>query len=138
MKTRLSAMRLVSAMLLGVMATSAAALTPLPEEKHINDQLLAASVGDKIRKNCPSISARMFVVWQKANALEDYARDKGYSEDEVKAFLQDKDERKRMKRLRNAYLEQNGVSKNNPESYCALGEKEIKAKSLIGELLRAN
>ncbi|WP_224823395.1 DUF5333 domain-containing protein [Cognatishimia sp. MH4019] len=129
---------LLSAMLLGVMATSAAALTPLPEEKHINDQLLAASVGDKIRKNCPSISARMFVVWQKANDLEDYARDKGYSEEEVKAFLKDKDERKRMKRLRNAYLEENGVSKDNPDSYCALGEKEIKAKSLIGELLRAN
>ncbi|MEL7212486.1 MAG: DUF5333 domain-containing protein [Pseudomonadota bacterium] len=129
---------LLSVMLLGVMATSAAALTPLSEEKHINNQLLAASVGDKIRKNCPSISARMFVVWQKANALEDYARSKGYSEDEVKAFLKDKDERKRMKRLRNAYLEENGVSEDNPQSYCALGEKEIKAKSLIGELLRAN
>ncbi len=127
-----------SALILGLMATSAVALTPLPEEKHINDQLLAASVGDKIRKNCPNISARMFVVWQKANDLEDYARDKGYSEDEVKAFLKDKDERKRMKRLRNAYLEKNGVSEDNPDSYCALGEKEIKAKSLIGELLRAN
>ncbi|MEL6596142.1 MAG: DUF5333 domain-containing protein [Pseudomonadota bacterium] len=129
---------LISALMLSVIATSATALTPLPEEKHINDQLLAASIGDKIRKSCPKISARMFVVWQKANALEDYARDKGYSEEEVKAFLKDKDERKRMKRLRNAYLEQNGVSKDNPESYCALGEKEIKAKSLIGELLRAN
>ena len=128
----------LSALMLSLLVTSAAALTPLPEEKHINDQLLAASVGDEIRKNCPRISARMFVVWQKANALENYARDKGYDEDEVNDFLKDKGERKRMKSLRNAYLESNGVTKGNADSYCALGQKEIDDKSLIGELLRAN
>lgn len=130
--------KISSAIVLSLFATTAVALTPLPEEKHINNQLLAASVGDEIRKNCPTVSARMFVVWRKANALERYARDKGYQEDEVKAFLKSKDERKRMERLRNAYLEKNGVTKGNPDSYCALGHKEIKNKSLIGELLRAN
>lgn len=128
----------IAALMIGVFATSALALTPLPEENHINSQLFAAAVGDEIRKNCPSISARMFVVWQKANALESYALDKGYSEEEVKAFLKDKGERKRMKALRNAYLQENGVTKGNADSYCALGQKEIKDKSLIGELLRAN
>ena len=126
------------AVLLGCVATAATALTPLPEEEHINGQLLAASVGDEIRKNCSSISARMFVVWQKAIALENYAVKKGYSEDEVKAFLKDKGERKRMKALRNAYLKSNGVTKGNPDSYCALGQKEIDEKSPIGELLRGN
>ena len=124
--------------LFGICATATVALTPLPEEKHINQQLLAAAVGDEIRKNCPNISARMFVVWRKANALEDYARGKGYSEDQVNAFLKDKSERKRMEGLRNSYLATNGVTKGDADSYCALGQKEIKDKSLIGELLRAN
>lgn len=130
--------KILITLILSGIASGAVALTPLPEEKHINNQLLAASVGDEIRKNCPNISARMFVVWQKANALESYAVKKGYSEDQVKAFLKDKQERKRMKALRNAYLTSNGVTKGNPDSYCALGQKEIKDKSLIGELLRAN
>ena len=66
---------------------TAHARPPLSQNDHINNQLFAAAVGDEIRKNCSSISARMFLVWRKAKALEKYAYDQGYTEEEMRAHL---------------------------------------------------
>ena len=117
---------------------SAEATVPLAEEPHINEQLMAAAVGDVIRKTCPSISARMVTVYFKAKALEDYARDAGYQEDEVKAFLKDKAEKARIKAMAIDYMASNGVVEGDVDSYCALGNAEIRKGSLIGALLRSN
>ncbi len=118
-------------------ATPAAAQVPLNQETHINDSLVAGQVGDTIRKTCPSISARMFVVLGKLNALEDYARGQGYSEAEVKAYLKDPTEKARIKGLAKDYLKAAGAVEGDPESYCKVGRDEIAKGSLAGSLLRS-
>ncbi len=119
-------------------AAAAQAAVPLAQEPHINEQLMAAAVGDVIRKTCPGISARMVTVYFKAKELEDYARKAGYREDEVKAFLKDKAEKARIKALAADYMAANGVVEGDVASYCALGKAEIRKDSVIGSLLRAN
>ncbi len=118
-------------------ATPALALEPLNTEPHINDSLIAGRVGDVIRNTCPSISARMFVVLQKLNELESYARDKGYREADVKAFLKDKTEKSRIRGLADAYLKKAGAVEGDAESYCKVGRDEIAKGSLAGTLLRS-
>jgi Family of unknown function (DUF5333) len=119
-------------------ATTAAAqaTVPLAEEPHINEQLMAAAVGDVIRNTCPSISARMVTVYFKAKELEKYARDAGYQEDEVKLFLKNKAEKARIKGMAAEYMAANGVVEGDVESYCVLGRAEIRKDSLIGSLLK--
>lgn len=51
-------------------AVPAYATVPLNQNQHITDSLVAAKVGDSIRKTCPSITARMFTVLGKMNDLE--------------------------------------------------------------------
>ena len=111
---------------------------PLAEEPHINEQLMAAVVGDVIRNTCPNISARMVTVFFKAKELEKYARKAGYEENEVKAFLKDKSEKARIKGMAMDYMAANGVVDGDIDSYCALGTAEIEKDSLIGALLKAN
>ena len=118
-------------------ATPALALEPLNTEKHINDSLVAGRVGDVIRSTCPSIYAKMFVVLQKLNELESYARDKGYKEADVKAFLKDKTEKARIKGLAAAYLKAAGAVEGDAESYCKVGRNEIAKGTLAGTLLRS-
>lgn len=108
---------------------------PLAEEPHINEQLIAAQAGDILRKTCPTISARMFVVWGKATALEDYARAAGYTEDEVNLFLKDKVQKARVKAAAMDYLTAAGVMEGDVESYCQAGRDEIAKQSLVGSLL---
>jgi hypothetical protein len=114
------------------------ALEPLPEETHINDSLRAGRIGDVIRKECPTISARMFVVLGKIEDLKRYALQKGYTRDEVEAFIKDRDQKNRLKAEAAAYLTQAGAVEGDPESYCKVGRDEIAKGSLIGALLRSS
>lgn len=121
-----------------ILAGPAFAQVPLNQEAHINDSLRAARIGDVIRKTCPTISARMIVVYTKAKELERYALDQGYTEEAVEAFLEDKTERARLKAEAAAYLKAAGAVAGDPESYCKVGRDEIAKGSLIGQLLRSS
>ncbi|MEM1429967.1 MAG: DUF5333 domain-containing protein [Pseudomonadota bacterium] len=118
--------------------TSAAEARPaLRHNDPINDQLFIAAVGDQIRKNCPSISARMGLVYRKARALYHYALDQGYTRGEISDYLESKEDNRLMKNRANTYLAERGVQKGNAASYCRAGNAEIAANSPIGELLRS-
>lgn len=121
-----------------LLAAPAFALEPLPEETHINDSLRAGRIGDVIRKTCPTISARMFVVLGKIEDLKSYALDKGYTRAEVEAFIKNPEQKQRLRAEADAYLAAAGAVPGQPETYCAVGEAEIAKGSLIGELLRSS
>jgi Family of unknown function (DUF5333) len=127
----------LSASFLALFAQTASAQVALSEEPHINEQLMAAAVGDVIRNTCPTISARMVTVYFKVKELEKYARNAGYEEAEVKAFLKDKTEKARINGLAADYMAANGVVEGDVATYCALGEAEISKDSLIGSLLKS-
>ena len=110
---------------------------PLATEKHINDSLRAGRIGDVIRKTCPTINARMFVVWREIEALKQYALNKGYQRADVEAFLKNPQQKNRIKAEADAYLKKAGAKPGDAESYCQVGRNEIAKKSLVGSLLRS-
>lgn len=116
----------------------AEAKVPLPEETHINRQLIAAQVGDILRDTCPSASARMVVVLGKMESLRRYAQGKGYTEDEVRAFLKDKGEKARVKALARDYLAKAGAVEGDAESYCTVARDEVAKGTLVGEIIRVS
>lgn len=122
-----------------MMATAgmSSALPPLREVKEIDDGLFAVAVADEIRKECTSISARMFRALSYINTLENRALELGYSEQEIKAYVKSKEEKARMRARGEAYLKANGVSYADPETFCTLGRAEIEKGTRIGQLLRA-
>lgn len=134
--------KILAALTVAMMATAApaapaAALEPLSQERYINDRLIAARIADRIRRECPSIGARMIYAYSQARALERYALDKGYSRAEVDAFLDSKEDRKRIYAVADDYMARNGVRKGDAESYCRLGRQEIQNGTVTGSLLVA-
>lgn len=129
------------AVLMLVLALATPALadtrTPLPDEQHINEQLIAAQAGEILRNTCPTIVARMFVVWEKAFMLRQYAIDKGYTEPEVKAFLKDPGQKERVKAAAEAILVSSGAKPGDIPSYCAAGKAEIAKGTLLGQIIRS-
>lgn len=121
--------------LTAALALPAAAKVPLRDNAHINDQLLAAQIGDILRKTCPDAGARMFVVYGKLRALERYAREQGYTEAEVRAFLKSKEEKARIRALANDYLAKAGAVPGDPESYCRVARDEVARGTLTGQLI---
>ena len=113
------------------------ALEPLPQERYINDRLIAARVADRVRRECPSIDARIVYAWSQARALKRYAENKGYSSSEIDAFLDSKQDKARIYAAAEDYLTRNGAVKGDAESFCRIGRNEIASKSVAGSLLVA-
>ncbi|MFV0291767.1 MAG: DUF5333 domain-containing protein [Paracoccus sp. (in: a-proteobacteria)] len=119
------------------LTTPAVALEPLPDEKYINDRLISARVADRVRRECPSIDARIVYAWSQARALKRYAEKKGYSSAQIEAFLDSKQDKARVYATAEDYLTRNGARKGDAESFCRIGRNEIASKSVAGSLLVA-
>lgn len=119
-----------------LIATAAVAKQPLREIKVIDDAVFDVAVADEIRKKCPDIAPRLVQAYSLYRATRQHARELGYSDDEIEAYGDSDVEKARMRAKGDAYLRANGVVASDPQSYCALGRKEIQKSSRIGSLLR--
>ncbi len=122
---------------IGLLATPVMAKPPLNEVTEINNAVLDLAIADRIRKRCPSISARMMAALGFMNKIKQSARDLGYTNAEIDAYTNGKSEKERLKDRRSAFFRAKGVDTSDPQSYCTLGHAEIQKSSRIGSLLRA-
>ncbi len=126
--------------LLSVLAlpTIVEAKPPLREVKEIDNELYYIAIANEISEYCPSISGRRLkaigVLW----GLKSQANKLGYSDNEIRAYVDSDAEKDRMRAKGEAYLAQHGVTYENPNSFCTLGRAEIERNSAIGVYLRAN
>ncbi|ARC37581.1 hypothetical protein A6J80_15480 [Paracoccus yeei] len=120
-----------------VLASPAAALEPLSQEKYINDRLIAARIADRIRRTCPTIDGRILYAYGEARKLKSYAQKKGYSNAQIDAFLDNRQEKDRIYAVAEDYLKRKGARADDPQSFCAVGRQEIANRSVIGSLLVA-
>lgn len=121
-----------------VAPVSADAKPPLRDVKEIDNELYYIAIANEISDYCTSISGRRMkaigVMW----GLKSQANKLGYSDKEIRAYVESDAEKDRMRAKGEAYLAANGVSYDNPKSFCTLGRKEIERNSAIGVYLRAN
>ncbi|MFC3630773.1 DUF5333 domain-containing protein [Paracoccus angustae] len=115
----------------------AAALPPLSQDRHVNDNLVQARVADMLRRGCPDLDARIIKAFSEARKLKRYALDRGYSEAQIDAFLDSKEERRRIYAEADRYMVANGVVNGQPDTFCRLGRQEIERKTIAGSLLVA-
>ncbi|WP_297774793.1 DUF5333 domain-containing protein [uncultured Roseovarius sp.] len=107
----------------------------LSAEDDINGGLLAVGIADEIRKKCDSIDGRVFKALFYMNGLRKLARERGYSNAEINAYVDDKEEKRKMRRKGEAYMAAKGVDPEKPETFCDLGRAEIAAGTQIGKFL---
>ncbi len=109
-------MKLIPAALIAAtLATPAAALEPLSQEKYINDRLIAARIADRIRRTCPSIDGRILYAYGEARKLKRYAESKGYSRAEIDAFLDSRPDKQRIYAVAEDYLTRQAPSRGTRE-----------------------
>lgn len=108
----------------------------LPNEPHATAALVEARVADRVRRECSSIDGRMLRAISEARQLKAWANGQGYSDDEIRSFLESREQKNRIYALADARLQRNGAVPGKPETYCAAGRAEIEAGTLAGSLLR--
>ncbi|KIC10151.1 hypothetical protein RA19_13145 [Leisingera sp. ANG-M1] len=133
-------MRAVIAIALStVVALPAAALAKpsLREVQEIEDPLFAVAVAKEVADHCDRIAPRYLKGLGELRRLKARANELGYSDAEIRAYIDSDVEKARMRAKGEKLLAQNGVDYGQPETFCAYGRAEIEKNSAIGVLLRA-
>ncbi|MGJ8615966.1 MAG: DUF5333 domain-containing protein [Sulfitobacter sp.] len=128
---------LIALVSVGLMATPVLAKQPLNQVAAIDDALFDLGIADRIRKNCPTISARMFRAISYIRKLESDAKALGYTSAEIEAYTDSDADKARLRAKAAAFFKAKGVDTSDPQSYCAFGRAEIQKSSRIGSLLKA-
>ena len=117
---------------------AAEAKPPLRDVKEIDNELYYIAIANEISEYCPSISGRRLKAISVMWGLRSKANDLGYTDREIRSYVESDAEKDRMRTKGEAYLASNGVTYENPTTFCTLGQKEIKRNSAIGVYLRAD
>lgn len=103
----------------------------------IENPLFAVAVAREVAEKCDNIAARTFKGLRLLYSLRSTANGMGYSDREIRAYIDNDQEKARMRAKGERLLRQNGVNLDDPETFCAYGRAEIQKNSAIGVLLRA-
>ncbi|MGR3615452.1 MAG: DUF5333 domain-containing protein [Paracoccaceae bacterium] len=127
---------IVSALLVAmpVWAQSKPSLRDVPE---IEDPLFSVAVAKEVSDECDRIAPRYFKGLGQLRRLRARANELGYSDTEIRDYVESRAEKNRMRRKGEKLLTQAGVDLKKPETFCTYGLAEIKKNSAIGALLRA-
>ena len=82
---------------LAVPAAHAVAKPSLREVPEIEDALFAVAIADAVRDNCDEINARMIRALTTLQRLKSRANELGYSDDEIRAYVESDTEKARMR-----------------------------------------
>ena len=120
-----------------IAALPAAAKPALRDVPEIENTLFAVAIADEVRDQCGTISARMLKALTTLRKIKARANALGYSDAEIRAYIESDNEKARMRKKGESFLKQSGVRLSDPETFCAFGRAEIAKNSAIGALLKA-
>jgi len=115
----------------------AAAKPPLRDVPEIADGIFTIVVANEIRRKCDDIQGRLLRGIGEISRLRARANQLGYSDTEIRAVLDSREEKARMIERGRDYMARFGLDYDKPGDLCRLGRLEIKNNSAIGALLRA-
>ena len=107
----------------------------LAEDRIIDDGLTLVAIGRYLDKSCADIGPKYLKSYGFARSLQRRARELGYSDAEIEAFLDDDNEKARVKAQARAYLEAQGANFDEPATLCKVGRNEIANQTPVGKFL---
>ncbi|MCK0094910.1 DUF5333 domain-containing protein [Yoonia sp. F2084L] len=112
------------------------AQTALKDVAKVRDGIIYVGMAYEISEECGSINARLFRGINYLQSLRSHARDLGYSEAEIEAYINDDAEKDRLEAIARQQLALIGVVEGNEATYCAAGRAQMDANTRVGWLLR--
>ena len=115
---------------------AAADLPPLREVKEIDQNMLWAGLAIEVADECPTIDVKKMKGLSFLWGLKSKASALGYSDDEIRAYVDSDAEEARIRDLGTAYIRASGFDPTTSEGLCAFGASEIARGSIIGSFLK--
>lgn len=136
MKALTKAFALAATLGLVTFSGAAAAKPALKDVAHVREGIITTGMAYELSEKCGSVRARMIRGLNFLYSLRNHARELGYSNAEIDAYINDKAEENRLVAIARTRLANKGAVPGNEASYCAVARSEIAAGSAVGDLLR--
>lgn len=117
-------------------SASLSAKPALKDVEYVSEGIISVGIAYEISQQCDSIRARTFRGISFLNGLKAHARSLGYSDQEIDAYVDDREEKNRLEAIARARLSDMGARAGNAATYCSVGRAEIASGTAIGRLLR--
>lgn len=114
----------------------AAAKTPLRDVAQIDDRMLWVAIAIEISDRCDRIDPRTLRGLNYLWATRSQAQKLGYSNAEIKTYIDSEAEKARMRARGESYVRAQGLDPTRDADLCTLGQAEIAKGSQIGAFLR--
>lgn len=118
------------------LAGNLSAQSSLRDEPAVRDGIIQVGIAYEIAQQCVSIQARTLRGISYLQSLRTTARELGYNDDEIDAYIDDRSEKRRLEQMARVQLADLGAVEGQPATYCAVGNAQIAAQTRIGWLLR--
>ena len=110
--------------------------TPLRDQSGVSERLITAAIAYELGRVCDDVDVRLIRGLAYLNGIKSYARELGYSNSEIDAYVDDKVEKKRLEGIARERLAAMGATKDDEPSHCTVARAEMAAGTQIGLLLR--
>ena len=104
--------------------------------ERIDQGLFQIGIAWGVKENCTAIKEHRLNGITFSLGLYNYAKSQGYSHDEVKSFLDDDEEKAKLRKRVTAYFKDQGLNPDSPNALCQYGETQIAERNQVGRLLR--
>lgn len=118
------------------LAGNLSAQTALRDQPEVRDGIIFVGMAYEISEQCDDIRARTFRGLGFLQSLKRRARELGYSDAEIDAYVSDRDEKRRLEAIAREQLSLLGVVADDPATYCSVGRAQMAANTRVGWLLR--
>lgn len=116
-------------------ALHAEELPPLGQVEVITEGLIDTAIAYEIGRKCDDLDGRRLQGIAFLWSLEAEARRLGYSREEIRAFVDNDEEKDRLEAIARQRLRDMGAVEGEWDTYCEVGRKEMSKGSRIGSLL---
>lgn len=127
----------IAALTAAAIAAPALAAPQIKDNPEIFHRLLTSAIAHEIFDKCERIEVRKLAATFYVLGIVSYAKKQGFTSDQIDAYRKTESEQERLRAATYAYLDEHGVDRADPQSYCPLGQAEIEQDSQIGKLLKA-
>lgn len=102
----------------------------------VTEGLIAAGMATELDDQCGDVSVRMLRGVNFLWGLKDHLTGLGYSDDEIRAFIDNDAEKDRLEAIARGRLADLGAIEGDAESYCTVARAQIAQDTQVGRLLR--
>lgn len=125
-----------AALALALSAGAAAANPEIGKVSYITEGLINTAIAYEIDRVCDELVGRRLAGLNFLWSLKEHASSLGFSDEEIRAYVDNRAEKDRLEAIARARLRDMGAIEGRPDTYCAVGRAEIAAGSPVGRFLR--